>query len=412
MFNRIIKGILSAFYGQGVTLLFQFISVPLFISAWGMEYYGQWLAIFAIPMTLTMLDFGFFNIIGNKISKYIVGNSYRDANNVINVVLKYISSIFFLLFTFYFLMNIFYNSKNSSIYYILFIYSFFVLLTNFIVSIFRANLEFHIGSFLSNTARFFESVFVLVSLFFDANMIVVSFTYLVSRFVMFAFIVVKLHTNLTWYKFKFEKNRTIDINDIRDSLNYALLPISFILNNQGSIFLINAIWGSAQVAIFVTIRTYFRLLNQFISSLTNATWQEINYLYNLKQYLNLKKLMSKVIFIVFIASIVIGCFLLFNINPILSIWTHGKISSTLDINSLILLSVILFSCWQPFHIFLSSVGKHKSHAKRYFFLQSIMLIFSFLFVTDFVVFLLFTCIVELTMLISTILIYKKNSYVF
>ena len=100
MFNRIVKSIIAAFYGQGVTLLFQFISVPLFISAWGMEYYGQWLAIFAIPMTLTILDFGFFNIIGNKISKNIIEYDYSKASNIINVVFRYIFFAF-LMFSFF-----------------------------------------------------------------------------------------------------------------------------------------------------------------------------------------------------------------------------------------------------------------------------------------------------------------------
>jgi O-antigen/teichoic acid export membrane protein len=412
MFNRIVKSIIAAFYGQGVTLLFQFISVPLFISAWGMEYYGQWLAIFAIPMTLTILDFGFFNIIGNKISKNIIEYDYSKASNIINVVFRYIFFAFLMFSFFVLFVYLISDYKDKfSLFFILMLYSFLVLLTNFIVNVFRANLEFHVGSFLSNTSRLIESIIVLISLYFDANMFDVSVAYLSSRLVSVIGIWFYFNKKFTWYSFKIERNYTININDIKDSINYAFLPIAFMLNNQGAIFVINSIFGSVQVAVFVTIRTYFRLLNQGVSALTNATWQEINYLYNVQKWMDLNRLMNKVILIVFVFSILIGIGLFIFINPVLDFWTHKEIISSVNINLLILMSVMFFSFWQPFHIFLSAIGKHKTHAKIYFLLQVFVLSFSYFFLSKFIDFLFAVVTIELIMLISINIIYKKNQHV-
>ena len=239
----------------------------------------------------------------------------------------------------------------------------------------------------------------------------VSVAYLSSRLVSVIGIWFYFNKKFTWYSFKIERNYTININDIKDSINYAFLPIAFMLNNQGAIFVINSIFGSVQVAVFVTIRTYFRLLNQGVSALTNATWQEINYLYNVQKWMDLNRLMNKVILIVFVFSILIGIGLFIFINPVLDFWTHKEIISSVNINLLILMSVMFFSFWQPFHIFLSAIGKHKTHAKIYFLLQVFVLSFSYFFLSKFIDFLFAVVTIELIMLISINIIYKKNQHV-
>ena len=47
--SRIIRSLYATGFGQAVTVLTQLAGVPLFLHYWGVEKYGQWLVLSAIP---------------------------------------------------------------------------------------------------------------------------------------------------------------------------------------------------------------------------------------------------------------------------------------------------------------------------------------------------------------------------
>ena len=57
--GRLIKGLGAQGYGQSTNVIIQITIVPLLIYAWGLELYGEWLILSAIPAFLTMSDIGF-----------------------------------------------------------------------------------------------------------------------------------------------------------------------------------------------------------------------------------------------------------------------------------------------------------------------------------------------------------------
>lgn len=409
MFNRILKGVIASFYGQGVTILFQFLSVPLFITCWGIDGYGQWLTIFAIPMTLTMLDFGFFNILGNKISNALQAQNKTNACDIINVTfLSLILIGIILIVIVVFVCEYIGTSCNLTLWLALITYSILLLVANFFVNIFRANREYHIGSFLTNTARLIENACVLLYLFTSPSMLNVSILYLVSRLVTSIFIFIFFKEKNRWYELKIRSFKCINITDIKDSFSYALMPIAFMLNNQGIIFLLNSIVGSAQVAIFVTARTYFRVINNVVTALTNSTWQEINYTANEGNKAKLASIMNKLNKFTVGASILCGCILMAIFEFILQIWTHGEITISFHNSVMIMLSVVFFSLWQPYHIFLSAVGDYRIHTKAYFILQVLLISFSYLLGVGFELFLMTSIFVEVVMLMISHIIYIRR----
>lgn len=409
MFSRITKGIIASFYGQGVTLLFQFISVPLFISNWGVNEYGQWLTIFAIPMTLSMLDFGFFSVIGNKISNAIQNKDNKLACNIINSVFSLIAIVYGVMLITLIMASGLYNiNYNFPILFCLVSYSTLILFANFYVSIFRANREYHIGSFLINTARLIECVFVLAALLFTPTMLEVSLVYLISRIITSLFIFCYFRIRNSWYKLESCQLKYISRKDLNDSLDYALMPIAFILNNQGSIFLLNAIAGNAQVAIFVTARTYFRLTNNIVTAITNSSWQEINYTANEGNRSKLAEIMRLLNRFTYIISISSSTVLMILFEYILGIWTRGEINYNFHYSALIMLSTLVFSLWQPYHVFLSAIGDYRNHTKVYFILQVLLITLSYFSGFGFTSFLITSILIELIMLIASHRIYERR----
>ncbi|WP_438333826.1 lipopolysaccharide biosynthesis protein [Edwardsiella tarda] len=406
MYKRIINGVIASFYGQGVTLIFQFLSVPLFISAWGVERYGEWLTIFAIPMTLVMLDFGFFSILGNKISYAIQDNNLKLAQGIINSVGISIFIIYIILISAVLMFGELFNFNiRLTILIPLLTYSMMVLLANFIVNVFRANREFHIGSLLSNTARLVENIFVIVSLILKFTMIEVALVYTITRLVTTILMICYLQGRYKWYSFDFKNKNCITKSDVKDSLNYALMPMAFMMNNQGVIFVLQILYGSTQVAIFVTARTYFRIINQFITAFTNSSWQEINYTVNQKDRVNLLSLMKRIIKLTLYSAMSIALILSLSFDYILAKWTSNQIQIPHIQSFFIMLSVVIFSLWQPYYVFLSASGEYKKHTRFYFLSQVMNLLFLYIFNFSFQHALIFLLVSECLMLV-----YSRRCY--
>ena len=94
MANVVLKNILGNFYGIGVNLFSQIVLVPFFISYWGIELYGDWIALTAVSSFFSMSDIGLNTVTANAYSiAYNRGNTKECdsllANNVILILLMW-----------------------------------------------------------------------------------------------------------------------------------------------------------------------------------------------------------------------------------------------------------------------------------------------------------------------------------
>ncbi|MDG4594408.1 MAG: hypothetical protein P9F75_01725 [Candidatus Contendobacter sp.] len=66
--HRILRGFGSNLYGQAVVTVIQLAGVPILIHCWGVDLYGEWLILFAIPTYLSMTDLGFSQSAANDMT--------------------------------------------------------------------------------------------------------------------------------------------------------------------------------------------------------------------------------------------------------------------------------------------------------------------------------------------------------
>lgn len=399
LFERILKGVLASFYGQGVTLAFQFLSVPIFISNWGVEKYGEWVLLFAIPSSIAMLELGFFSIIGNKISIFLEKEDYKEASSIVNTISLFFLALILIVIFFQVIFSIISDAVLVLIYYsILFLWS------NFTVSVFRADRMFHVGSFVSTTARLFESIIAIVVIYLGYDIYQVALTYLYCRFISVLSIYFYMNFKLSWYnKLSFNKG-SISTTDLKNTFNYSLMPLGFLINNQVIIFLINYLFGSATLALFSVLRTYFRVINQFVTAITNSSWQEVNFFCNRYEYDKSFSLLYKISKLTTILIVVISVLFYSISDSVLNFWTKGTIIAPESIKIAMLLSVALFSFWQPFHMFLGASNNYKVHSKIYLLLQLVGISFLYVFSPTLESSIYFITFLELVMIVSILFV--------
>ena len=75
--GRIGRALGAGAFGQAVTVLVQLASIPLFLRYWGIERYGEWLILSAIPSYLALSDLGFGSAAANEMTM-AAGAGNRD----------------------------------------------------------------------------------------------------------------------------------------------------------------------------------------------------------------------------------------------------------------------------------------------------------------------------------------------
>ena len=77
--QRFIHGLGATALGPIVTILVQVIGVPIFLHAWGLKLYGEWLVLSAIPSYLAFSDVGFGNVAANDMTMRVASGDRRGA---------------------------------------------------------------------------------------------------------------------------------------------------------------------------------------------------------------------------------------------------------------------------------------------------------------------------------------------
>src|SRR5438128_6286169 len=90
--SRLFKSIGANAYGQLVSVGIQLISVPIFLHYWGVELYGEWLILSAIPAYLSLSDIGFASVAGNDMTMRMAKGDQHGALEVYQSIWLLISA--------------------------------------------------------------------------------------------------------------------------------------------------------------------------------------------------------------------------------------------------------------------------------------------------------------------------------
>lgn len=77
--RRVLQGLWANVYGQVVVVVVQLATVPILLSYWGREVYGEWLILFAIPAYLSITDLGFSQSAGNDMTARVARGDWSGA---------------------------------------------------------------------------------------------------------------------------------------------------------------------------------------------------------------------------------------------------------------------------------------------------------------------------------------------
>ena len=325
--DRIIKNVISQISLNSSLFLLQIIFPPLMIFIYGLNSFGIWIFLTAVPSTLSILNFNINSAAKTEMSILFNQNKERKVNEVFNNSL--ILTIFFIIFLLFssILVLYFYNLnieilKSLSLLELKIIlscifFSFFLKIFNsiFVSSIIYKG-ELNIETYLDIFFNFFSKILILIFGLFEPNLLFAAYALIIAsiiKAISYIYIFLKYNNKKLSLSFALVSRGKI-MNLFKLSLPYYFESLSDLLKHSLQILLIGVFFNAPIVGMVSTAKTLFYFMPLRVWGIVSKVlFYEFTKLYSRKDFLLLKSFYKKFIklalfyiIIFLIASLSIG----------------------------------------------------------------------------------------------------------
>lgn len=382
--KRLSLNLLTSLGGRGTLILYQIISVPLFLRFIGSDLYGEWLILSSVSGYFTLSNLGFSIAAANQMSQELNHNLIKEATITFNssrVFALTTSSIVVVLLLGILVIPIdsYLNIQLLSLKAIRYI---LILLTLRIVisiqsgvffSLLRADKKFHVVQYFETISKLLEILVIATTLFLKASLLILSLNLCILS--IFIYLILFLYVKkINVVDFDLGLSKRIIISKLLtpsfSSMSFNLSPL---LVNYGSNIIIGGMLGSSYVTLLVAVKTLANIIKQGVSMLQQSFLPEFSFIKE-DDKMNRQLLLAVLIWLTIIVNIVgVGTFVLFG-RQIFGIFTDHQLAFPAILFSLFVLSNIISTLYQPFYTDLLSHNKHSGFSWIYLGLNSMALL--------------------------------------
>lgn len=376
--KRLLKGVGANGFGQLVTVLIQVVSVPLFLSFWGQELYGEWLIISATPMFLSMSDLGFTIAAENEMTMKVAKGDRKGASEIFQsvwfillIVSFIVVSGIFILFNLLDINQLLSISKLSSSdsAYIISLLSLYVLLgmqIGLLSGGFRCDGNYAFGVCCANYLRLFDYVVISVAIYLGAYPLNVAICFVVTRCIGISLMYIWLRKKSPWIRYGFANKSFSAIRNLtKPAIASMGLPLVNAMSNQGVILIIGSLLTPIDVVVFSTLRTLSRLALQLMRTIRASISPELSTAYAVNNMVLARKLHRRSCqFSLWLSSLAVFS-LIFSGNWIINTWTKNTVEMNFSLFYIMLLTVVFSSFWYTSFAVLTSTNQHHKIMPKY-----------------------------------------------
>ena len=401
--------LLTSLGGRSTLILYQIISVPLFLRFIGSDLYGEWLILSSVSGYFTLSNLGFSIAAANQMSQEFSQKLNKEATITFNssrVFAIITSSVVVVLLIIFISLPLdrYLNIQLLSIESIRYI---LVLLTLRIIisiqsgvffSLLRAQQKFHMVQTFETILKLFEILIIAITLYLNANLLILSIN--LCSLSILSYIALSIYVKkISKVPFNLSESQRSTISKLlQPSLSSMSFNLSPLLINYGSNIIIGGMLGSSYVTLLVAVKTLANIIKQGVSMLQQSFLPELSFI-NENDKSNRQLILSILIWLTLIINIIgILTFALFG-EYIFGLFTDHQLVFPTVLFSFFVLANIVSTLYQPLYTNLLSHNKHSDFSWIYLALNTIALIgivgFFYMNYTSLIVFPLAFLIVEL-----------------
>jgi len=356
--RRILHGLGANAYGQLVVIIIQLAGVPILLHAWGVQLYGEWLILAAIPTYLSMTDLGFSQSAGNDMTARMARGDTAGTLVVFQSlsVLVYGVAIVGLLLSALLLALLplqhwfhFVQLGSTEVRLIL-----WLLAAEVLVKLadgvnhagFRSHGDYalHVGIYATTMLVQMAAVWALALSGYGPLAAAAAFASIRALATPCSAVwLLHRHRDL---RLGFEHARRAELQRLaKPALANLSMPLAMALNIQGMVLVVGAILGPLAVVVFATLRTLTRIALQAVWQVAHAFEPELASAWGNGDKALLRRLYLSAQRGGFWLALATAVALWFAGPLLLSVWTHGKVVMNQLLFSWLLLSAVASVLW-------------------------------------------------------------------
>lgn len=394
--KRLISNFAANLFAIACTAGVQLGSVPIFLSFWSKERYGEWILISSIPTYLALAEAGFATTAGNEIGMAVAEGKMERARCSLHTAWGFIVAVSILVlglasiasfavpWTKWLGLCALEVGEVRWVMLLLSVYTVAGLLYSILGAVYRAGYKNARIGFLTNTGRLIEFAAMAASVTMSQSMITLSRNMLATRVAMALVVYLDsrrisptLNLGLEAFSAK-ELKRTW-----QPSVLFMAMSLGNALYLQGMTLLVGIRLGAGAVVVFNTTRTLTRIIVQFVTLIKHSTFIEFAYLFGSGEFREARRLNGLVFEISWVVSVT-SAFVVYLLAPlVMSAWTNRSVEIDHALLSILLLSAVLNSIWFIFSGLLQGVNRHERLGIFYLFATSVSFLIGMLLIRPF-----------------------------
>lgn len=330
--RRVIASLGANAFGQGVNVIIQVMSLPLFLHKWDATTYGIWLMLSAVPGYLLMADVGMVNTAGNRMTMAMGQGDSAQANQIFQSALVFMIAacgglaVLIVPTVLWAPLPGLSSSDHRIALAALVLGVLLSLFSGLADAILRATERYALGTLFSNVFRLSEWGGWILGLYIWGTFSAVALTGLSIRVVAVVLmaVIARKDAQGIYYGFRFARFSEVKAMAV-PAITFMAFPLTNALSFQGSTLLVGNLLGPAVVTVFNTYRTLARVAVQLTGIFSFALWAEFSRLFGQGGATAVAVLYKRSSLIG--GGLAVGMSLvLFLVGPwLLEIWTHGVI---------------------------------------------------------------------------------------
>jgi O-antigen/teichoic acid export membrane protein len=336
--SRVARGVGMNVLDQALNAIGQLVLVPVFLTYWGVQLYGEWLTLSAAVGYLSIVDFGMQMFVINRLNQcHAVGlldeyNGILHSAYFLSLIISIASfcilsgALAFLPINRWFHISVTPSSMARLVLVLLAAQVAFSIPQGLIGGIYRTIGEYPRGVSVGVVQKGITFLATGGTLIAGAGLPAVASVQILPMMTVAVFVWIDLRRRHP------EVHLGIRRRNIRQALSFLvpslfffLIPAAMALTFQGSTLIVGALYGAGAVAAFVTLRTLANVLRQGFSAVNHALWPELTALEATKRFETLREVFLLSSKATLLLSFCGAIFLLFEGNELVRLWTRGGI---------------------------------------------------------------------------------------
>ncbi|MBF6606032.1 MAG: lipopolysaccharide biosynthesis protein [Chloroflexi bacterium] len=368
--GRIARGLAANLAGNAVTLLIQLVSVPIFLAAWGVTTYGEWLVLGAVPTYVALSDLSFSSVAGNSMVM-LEAQSRRDEATALGrrlwsiVTLMTGTAVLAAIAIAYVFGGVFGTGaaipapEARVVLAALFLQVAVGNQYGVLDAWYRAGGRYPLGATMRQLGRLLEFGALIGAVFAGGGPGTAAIAFLIGSLVGFGVSWIVLHRAVPWSTFRPERPHRQTFRELFvPGLAYMAFPIGNALSLQGFTIVIGGVLGAAALVVFSTTRTATRAALQVMGSFGFSIWPELSRSVGGGDIGEARTIVRRAAQASLAVSMLLVAVLGMLGPTLIRSWTHGMVDPPVVLLYLLLLVMVVNSLWSTLSVVLASSNQH------------------------------------------------------